>query len=62
MVAPPTVNPAILRQSLIKKMPPQTCLQADLKEAIPHLRFLFPDDSSLCQLDRSPRAQFAVVV
>lgn len=48
-MASPTVSWALLHQSLIQKMPQQTCLQVSLMESIPHWLSLSQDDSSLCQ-------------
>lgn len=47
-----TVSRALQHQSLVNKMPPQTCLEAGLMEAFSQLRFLFPDNFSLCQADK----------
>jgi hypothetical protein len=38
-IAPTTMSWALLYQSLVKKMPPQTCLKAILKEAFSWSRF-----------------------
>jgi hypothetical protein len=52
-VASFTMSQAQTHQSLIKKMSPQTCLQANLVGELPQLRFCpsFPDGSSLCHID-----------
>lgn len=38
----PTVDWGLLHRLSVKKMAPQTCLQANLTEAVPHLRFPLP--------------------
>lgn len=38
----PTVDWGLLHRLSVKKMAPQTCLQANLTEAAPHLRFPLP--------------------
>lgn len=50
------------RQSLIKKMPPQTPPQANLMEASPQLRFPLPGSHWLCPGDRNEAAQPSVLV
>ena len=52
-VATPTMAQFFPHQLLIKKMPSETCLLANLMEAIPQLRFFFPDNYSLCQVDKN---------
>lgn len=48
-MASPTVSWALLYQSLIQKMPQQTCLHVSMMEAIPHWLSVSQDDPSLCQ-------------
>lgn len=44
------------RQSLIMKMPPQTCPQANLRQALLNKGWFFPDDSSLCPTDNNNKS------
>lgn len=40
-------------QSLMGRIPPQTCLQANLTRAFSQLDSLLPEDPSLCQVDKN---------
>lgn len=40
----------------------QACLQADFMEAFSQLRFLFPNDSSLCQVDLNLVSAFTIYI
>jgi hypothetical protein len=51
-MTPLTVGRTLPHQSLIKNVPLQACLQANLMGIFSALRFLFPDNSSLCQSNR----------
>lgn len=42
-------------QTFIQKTSPQKVLPGKLMEAVPHFGPLFPDDGSLCQLDKTER-------
>lgn len=37
----------------IQKINPQSCLQGNVMEALPQLNFVFPDGSSLCQVNKN---------
>lgn len=55
-LAPPTDQS---HQSTIKKMPPETCPQCSLMEAISHLRLTFPCDSSCVKLTKETNTTLA---
>lgn len=48
-VAAPVLAWALLKQSLIKKMPYKLARGPSYRGVEPHLRFPFPENSSLCQ-------------
>ena len=49
--APPTMGWTLPHQSLIRKMPPQTCLQANHTESFSQYKLPLPNESSLCRVD-----------
>lgn len=48
----PTVSWVLSHQSFTKKILPQTYPQAKLMEALSKLRFLFPDNTSFCPVNK----------
>lgn len=52
---PPTEGWALPHPTFIQKTSPQTVLPGKLMEAVSHFGPLFPDDGSLCQLDKTKR-------
>lgn len=49
---PPWAGPSYINH-WIQKINPQSCLQRNVMEAIPQLNFVFPDCSSLCQVNKN---------
>lgn len=55
-VAPPTISWILPHPSLIRKITPEACLQANMMEVFSQVRSLFPDKLSLYQDDKKCRA------